>query len=324
MRVIDTKRDLVRLHRTMVLNDGAIKADYPRSYTEFRNWFTCEDDCRRYLATVRWPQRFVCPACRWTGEPWETTRGLFVCGRCSHQTSVTSGTIFAGTRTPLLVWLKCAWVLATSSDGSSAIRLQEFARVSNYRTLWAILQRYRRAMYQPARCRLTRPVELSFFTLEALDDSSNGSVPVNNLVMCLREFGPAGRVRMSTVENSDVTHVPELIRTFVQPSTLIRFQSFRGHAGEPNLWMPAVLAARTHRPTPESQRLATAIEDWLRNTHGGAIHSVHLNYYLGEFLYRHNRRMTADSALNFRRLLGHALWTPPAPVQTARPATSCR
>ena len=36
--------------------------DYPRTYQEFRSWFPDEWRCREYLAGLRWPEGFVCPA----------------------------------------------------------------------------------------------------------------------------------------------------------------------------------------------------------------------------------------------------------------------
>ena len=293
---------------------------YPRSSSDFSNWFRSEDDCLTYLARLRWPTVFTCPSCGWAGEAWHTGRGLYVCGSCSRQTSITSGTIFAGTKTPLRAWLQCAWVLATSADGSSAVKLQELTGVPNYRTLWAMLQRYRRAMFQPSRCRLTGRLDLSFLLIEAIEGSplSSETKSSDNLVLYLSEVGndsSIGRVRMAAVADGDLGNVPRLVSAFAQPSALITVGSAAGYADTPATWMHAITSGRTHRPSIPARSLAYEIDSWLRTTHGGAIHSAHLNYYLGELLYRHNRRTTPETTSIFCSLLRHALRTKPIPYK---------
>jgi uncharacterized protein YqjF (DUF2071 family) len=39
------------------------------------------------------------------------------CAACGHRTSVTAGTIFDRTRTPLTVWFTACWSFATAKDG---------------------------------------------------------------------------------------------------------------------------------------------------------------------------------------------------------------
>ncbi|PYR52309.1 MAG: hypothetical protein DMF89_03100 [Acidobacteria bacterium] len=55
--------------------------------------------CRAYLAQLRWPAGFRCPKCG-AGKAWPVGPRL-ECAACGRQASVTAGTIFQGTRTPL-------------------------------------------------------------------------------------------------------------------------------------------------------------------------------------------------------------------------------
>ena len=70
-----------------------VGVDYPGTWQAFESWFPDDDACREFLADVRWPDGFRCPACD-GGEAWTTARGLWVCRGCGRQTSVTAGTIF--------------------------------------------------------------------------------------------------------------------------------------------------------------------------------------------------------------------------------------
>jgi ribosomal protein L37AE/L43A len=73
--------------------------DYPRTYQEFRSWFTDEWACREYLAELRWPHGFSCPDCG-SGDCWRTGTGLWMCSGCGLKTSVTAGTLFHRSHTP--------------------------------------------------------------------------------------------------------------------------------------------------------------------------------------------------------------------------------
>jgi hypothetical protein len=43
--------------------------------------------------------------------------GRLECAACHGRTSVTAGTIFDQTRTPLTVWFTACWLLAIQKDG---------------------------------------------------------------------------------------------------------------------------------------------------------------------------------------------------------------
>ena len=98
--------------------------DYPRNWNEFLDWFASEEACLGYLERLRWPGGFVCPACGVADEPYRSSRSRLMCRSCSHQGSVTAGTIFDKTRTPLRVWLAAAWYVTNQKLGVSALGLK--------------------------------------------------------------------------------------------------------------------------------------------------------------------------------------------------------
>ena len=79
--------------------------------------------------------RFVCPTCEGT-QAWCTGRGLWMCGSCGHQTSVTAGTLFQDTRTSLVTWFRPVWWVVSQKNGASALGLQRVLGLGSYRTAW--------------------------------------------------------------------------------------------------------------------------------------------------------------------------------------------
>ena len=52
------------------------------------------------------------------------TRGRRVCVGCGYQATVTAGTIFERTRTPLVLWFRVIWWVTSQKNGASALGLQ--------------------------------------------------------------------------------------------------------------------------------------------------------------------------------------------------------
>jgi hypothetical protein len=137
--------------------------EYPGTWAEFLAWFPDEAACARYLERLRWPEGVVCRACGGR-RGWRTGAGRWwVCAGCSLKTSVTAGTIFDKTRTPVQTWFAAAWFVTSQKHGLSALGLQRALGLGSYQTAWMILHRLRAAMVRPgrerlrARSRSTRP-----------------------------------------------------------------------------------------------------------------------------------------------------------------------
>jgi len=95
------------------------------NWAQFLDWFADENACARYLEELRWPDGFVCLACGVKGDPYRASRSRLLCRACHTQWSVTSGTIFDGTRTPLTTWFAAIWYMTNQKNGVSALGLKE-------------------------------------------------------------------------------------------------------------------------------------------------------------------------------------------------------
>ena len=134
--------------------------DYPRTWSQFLNWFATEETCLAYLERLRWPAGFACPHCGTAAQPSRASRARLICRACRHQSSVTAGTIFDKTRTPLTVWFGAAWYVTNQKQGVSALGLQRVLGLTSYQTVWTMLHRLRRAMVRPGREQLKGNVEV--------------------------------------------------------------------------------------------------------------------------------------------------------------------
>ena len=96
---------------------------FPDSLIAFQRMFPDDDACAVWLTSVRWPEGFACPRCG-HDHGW-ALRGkahTFECAGCHRQTSVTAGTILHGTKLTLTIWFWAAYLMATHSNGISALQ----------------------------------------------------------------------------------------------------------------------------------------------------------------------------------------------------------
>src|SRR5450759_954738 len=133
--------------------------DYPRILLELEKRFSSEEACREYLFIIRWPEGFICPRCDGKAV-WPMRRGLWKCGACGYQASVTAGTIFQDSHLPLIMWFRAMWYVTSQKNGASALGLQRVLGLGSYKTAWALLHKLRRAMVRPGRDRLQGTVEV--------------------------------------------------------------------------------------------------------------------------------------------------------------------
>jgi transposase-like protein len=143
------------------------------SLIEFQKAFPNNEACAKHLAEQRWSNGYNCPQCGHADAWYLSKRNLFDCKNCRFQTSVTAGTIFHGTRTPLVKWYWLLYHMAMSKVGVSIAEMQRLLDIKQYRTTWLMAHKIRKAMAD-------RDARYSLAGLVEMDDSF---------------FGPKGKKR---------------------------------------------------------------------------------------------------------------------------------
>ena len=100
------------------------------SLQEFQKSYGTEEDCRNRLFNMRWPAGFSCPQCGCNRYYFVTTRNLYQCIMCKHQSSLRSGTIFESSKLPLTTWFLAIYFITQSKDGLSGLHLRRLLGIS--------------------------------------------------------------------------------------------------------------------------------------------------------------------------------------------------
>ena len=246
-------------------------------------------------ATSRWPGRGI----------------LRECAACGYQCSVTAGTIFQDTRTPLRLWFQAMWWMTTQKNGASALGLQRVLGLKQYQTAWTWLHKLRSAMVRPGRDLLTGRIEVDECYLGALEEGLRGRLIESNalIVVAAQEngrglgesaFARSRMLRQKVFTPSSSTQLP--------PAACIHTDGWRGYSGIETKGYLRQITVLKGRKEPASELLPrvhlviSLLKRWLMGTHQGAVSHKHLAYYLDEFTFRFNRRKSASRGKLFYRL----------------------
>jgi transposase-like protein len=116
---------------------------------EFPKKFRIEKAWGRHLFQLRRPNGFRCPRRQHERACFPRTRQLYECQACSYQASLTAGTIFPKTRTPLRKWFWMIFLLGRQKSGVSMLSRQRVLRIRTYKTGWTMGHKIRQALAAP-------------------------------------------------------------------------------------------------------------------------------------------------------------------------------
>lgn len=290
---------------------------YPSDQSEFETFFANEDACLTYLAAIRWPNGFVCPGCACT-RAWQLPRGILACRECGRKTSVTAGTLFHDTHYPLRRWFQAIWYLVGQKYGASALGLQRLLGLGSYHTAWAWLHRLRRAMVRPGRDRLNGTVEVDETYWGGAKTGKRGRGAAGKTLIFVAvayQDQQLQRIRLLSIPDVSSSTLLGAVQQCVDPGSTVDTDGWKGYQG-------LTTAGYTHRVVrtdsgenadllPRVHLVVALLKRWLMGTHQGGVQATHLDYYLDEFTFRFNRRISHSRGLLFRRILEHAMQVEP-------------
>jgi transposase-like protein len=275
-----------------------------------------------YLEQLRWPDGFICPQCG-CSDGWRISqRRMWMCAACQRKTSVTAGTIFHRSHTPISTWFAAAWFVTSTKNGMSALALQSQLGFGSYETAWAWLQKLRRAMVRPDRDLLTGVVELDETFVGGVSVGKNGAgtdkVPVR---IAVERVGPSklGRVRFALADAPGSLGLVDFACATVEPGATIRTDGARmlrrlAGLGYVHEYTTVYNSPDKSQELPGVHMVASLLKRWLVGTLHYRVSDKHLEYYLDEYAFRFNRRNSKARGLLFYRLLQQAVATDPHPL----------
>ena len=293
--------------------------DYPENFEQFITRFATEQDCYDYIVSLRWPKGFVCPRCH-SDRSWTSKRSLLICTECGHQTSISAGTTFQGTRKPLRLWFHVMWWMMSQKTGASAKNLQHTMGFRRYETAWTWLHKLRYAMIRPDRDRLKGTVEVDETFIGGAEEDTKGRKTVTKALVVIAvevEEKKLGRIRFRVIPDASADSLIPFIRENVTPGSVVITDGWLGYAPLKKENYEHVVEnisqseEKASEMLPHIHLVVSLIKRWLLGTHQGAVSPKHLAGYLDEYAFRFNRRLSTHRGKLFYRLMQQAVSTEP-------------
>lgn len=283
-----------------------------RSLLQFQKAFATEEACAEHLRAMRWSEGFVCPRCGYRKAWYIQTRQLLVCRECRTQGSLTAGTIFHKTRTPLLKWYWLLYRMATDKVGVSVAEMQRVLEIGDYKTAWLMAHKIRKAMAdRDARYRLAGLVEMDDAFLGPRGTRHGRGSERKRTVLCAVSLfrdqvgvDRPGFAHLRVVEDASAKTIAAFldwlgcgVRTEEGRQLLeaIRSDGWRAYsrAAQDKTLARCRVVLRDPRAAgkllPWVHRVISNVKAVIRGAHRG-VSDKHLQAYLSEIAYRFNRR----------------------------------
>jgi transposase-like protein len=282
-----------------------------------------EDEARRALMACRWPQtsgRPICPKCNHDDVYKIRTGSTFRCKRCRKDISITSGTIFAGSKVSAKDLILAACIFVGGAKGVSGLQLSRYMRCQ-YKSSFVLAHKMREAMQRPE-LGLSGVVQVDGCTIgghrvaENLSDESGKrryrrKYENRRIVVVARE--PFGKTKafVGKKESDSVTAITDTLA----PDTVVHADGSRGWNGLARTYEVArVVHDDAYSLDGVHTNWAESYFGLLRKMHYGTHHQISARYleaYANELAWRQdNREMTESDKV--RLLLTLCLNAPPS------------
>ena len=276
---------------------------------QLREQFPDENACRKFFESIIWHHGRRCPHCKYEiSYPLRgksSRAGLYECGWCKRQFTVTTHTPMHSTKLPLWKWLQCMYFMVNSSKGISSVFMGKWVGVPQ-KTAWKMCHAIRELM-DPG-CEGQPPLN----GIVELDEKYFGGKPrYKKGVKHKRGKGTkkqavlvaverCGSVRSALVDNDKAAELRPLIERFVQKDAHLMSDENRAYpqigknyADHSSVNHSAKEFARgnVHNNTAES------FNSLLERAKKGIFHYMsqkHLPRYLNEIGFRWNHRIAKE------------------------------
>jgi transposase-like protein len=295
---------------------------YPKHFQEFLIQFPDERSCWLYLINIRWPDGYVCSGCN-SANYWITAKHKIHCSSCEKAFSITSGTIFQDSKKPLLLWFHIMWWVVAQKTGASAYNLMDFMGFGSYQTAWHWLHKLRRAMVRQGREKLSGVVEVdeTYIGGKETGTGKQGRGAEEKLLVvvateCIEK--KIGRVRFKIIPDASEGSLIPFIEENVESQSTVITDGWSGYASlskrKDYHHVEKTISGsgkKAHELLPHVHMVDSLVKRWINGTHQGKMTQKYLEYYLDEFAFRFNRKVSTHRGKLFYRLMQQAATTLP-------------
>lgn len=266
---------------------------------EFIKTFSKENDCLKYLAEIKWPNKeYSCKKCGHTNYCKGKQNYSRRCTRCKYDESPIAGTLFERIGFSLLRAFHIIYALSVRKKGISSYEIESEFSISQD-TCWAFRNKVQSVMKSTGKYPLQGRVDVDEFFVGGPEEGKRGrSHGKKKLIIIALEIlpeGKFGRSYMRHIKESSEKEFRPFFNDCMSKEAYIRADNWASYASLKDEYkMIEQIESGKGANFYEIHIQIMNFKGWLRGIHHHCS-KTHMQGYLDEYCFRFNRRNNLET-----------------------------
>jgi transposase-like protein len=267
---------------------------------EFTDWFKTDEDCKEYLALLKWEEGFRCLKCE---HKKSQVRKDFsrTCNICSHQESATANTLFHkvkfGVRKAFFIIFEMSTTTKSLSASCVAVRFG-----ITEKTARLFMHKVREAMKSSGNHPMEGTVHVDEFVVGGKEQGKVGRSydSKKKKVVCSVQLTAEGKVKRMYAMKIDNFSAKELKKIFddhIDEDANVVTDVWRGYWPLAKEYNIKQIPSNGGLNFKALHTMIHQIKSWIRTTYSW-VSDFNVNRYFDEFCYRLNRSQSKATIFN--------------------------
>lgn len=267
---------------------------------EFSDRFKTDEDCKKYLADIKWKNGFKCAKC---GHKKSQIRKDLsrTCNICSHQESPTSNTIFHKVKFGVRKAFFITFEMGTSTKSLSASYMGiRYGVTEKTARLW--MHKVREAMESSQNYPMDGNVHIDEFVLGGREKDKIGrsyKAKKKKAVTAveLTKEGKVKRMYAMRIEDFSAKSLQYIFVNHVSRDAKVTTDKWRGYRPISKVYDITQIESNSGMNFKALHTMIHQIKSWIRTTYSW-VSDFNINRYFNEFCYRINRSQSKETIFN--------------------------
>jgi len=275
-----------------------------QNLVEFTEHFKTDDDCKRYLAAIKWQNGYECRRCKHTKATIRVDYSR-CCTRCKTIESPTSNTLFHKVKFGIRKAFMIAFELTASTKGMSDSQLAKRYGISRP-TAWLFTKKLRLAMKSTEQLAMEDDVQVDEFVVGGQEVAKPGrSYDTNkSKAVCAIELTKnkgVKRVYIRAIDDYSSNSLRGIFEAHVSTNAQVTTDKWRGYNPLKQDYNINQIDSLGGKNFLQMHTIIHQVKSWIRTTFAH-VHKGHIQKYFDEYCFRINRSI-------YKQTIFHKLMT---------------